>query len=103
MNREEKIVKWHQRSIYGLHSNFKDAEIIQAATMLTRLRSPDEPRINGSKSSFSFDTPVISYDFCLCDDDQLPSFDHEGLYELGLLLDIIKQNLCLYAEGVMKM
>jgi hypothetical protein len=39
--------------------------------MLTRLRSPDE-------------TPVISYDFCLCDDGQLPSFDLEGLYVLGL-------------------
>jgi len=30
------------------------AEIIQAATILTRLRSPVKPRINGSKSSFSF-------------------------------------------------
>lgn len=87
MNRKERAVKWHQTSIYGLHSNFKDAEIIQAATMLTRLRSPDEPRINGSKSSFflHFDTPVISYDFCLCDNGQLPSFDHEALYVLGLL------------------
>jgi hypothetical protein len=31
-----------------------------------------------------YEPPVISYDFCIFNDDQLPLCDHEGLYILGL-------------------
>ena len=79
-----------------------DAEIIQAATMLTCLRSPNEPRINGSKSSFSFTMKHQQYPMT-------SAFAMKVNYHrlitrasmfLGFLLDIIKQNLCLYEEGI---
>jgi len=81
-----------------------DAEIIQATTMLPCLRSPNEPRINGSKSSFSFNMKQQLY--TMTSAFAMTVNYHRLIMRaftfLGFLLDIIKQNLCLYEEGIIK-